>query len=74
MKIPKNYWRELARFVIGKRIKEVEKWDSSETSTPTFVFENGDVVEFYVLDGKFGWTLTSKKELEDEIKRFESKK
>lgn len=66
--VPKRYWRELAKFVIGKKIKEVEKWDSSETSTPTFIFENGDVVEFYVLNGKFGWVLTNKKEIEDEIK------
>ena len=68
MDIPKKYWRELAKFVMGKKIEKVEKWDSSETSTPTFIFENGDVVEFYVLNGKFGWVLTNKKEIEDEIK------
>ncbi len=64
----KDGWKELADFMIGKKIKRVEKWTNSITSTPTLIFENGDIVEFYVVNGEFGWVLTNTKEIEKETK------
>ena len=56
-------WKELTNFMIGKRIKKIEAWGNDDDLMPTFIFDNGDIVEFHLVNERLGGALQTKKEI-----------
>ena len=76
--------QELANFVKGKRIKDVEWWTmDNNTLAPTFIFTDGSSLELYLFSSKFheiirriknnpsagvSWCINDGEEKDNEIK------